>query len=380
MTSFVDKIVDPLNQWYQTSSIHAFFEWWTTELKSLVPEKYRRNLFPAADEVFILQHDKHVQLWHSQGDGMQLLEADETVADKEWWHQLNHQVAGSDQETKVTYLVDSDLVLGREIALPTAVINDIESVLTFELDKYIPFRADDVEFDFRKGEVEEGSEKFPVMLTAIRKQNMRDIIAMTEAKGIRLSAVDVNVGTAEEPMALGVNLLAKELRKKKDWSAIRWHAGLVLVAILMLSFVMYSSLENKAAKVASLEDQVAELRKDARRAKLIETQLNESIQAANFLGDLKNNMPSRLQMIAELTRKIPVNTYLTRVVIDEEKLELVGESDNANALVPILNQSEMWHEPRIIGNVTQNPRTNKEKFTIRSELKRAEVEGVEDES
>ena len=53
--------------------------------------------------------------------------------------------------------------------------------------------------------------------------------------------------------------------------------------------------------------------------KMIETQLNESIQAANFLGNLKQNMPSRVLMIGELTRKIPVNTYLTRIVIDEEK-------------------------------------------------------------
>jgi len=380
MTSYVEKIMDPLNQWYQNSSIHAFFEWWVTELKSLVPEQYRKKLFTDTNELYILHSGEEVQLWQLVDQQLQLLTPDNSVADREWWHQLNHHVAAADQESRVTYLVPSDLVLGREIALPTVVMSDVDSVLSFELDKYIPFKAEDVEFAYRKGQIEEGSEKFPLTLTAVRKQTMRDILEKTESRGIRLSAVDVNSGSVEQPVPMGMNLLPKAHRKKKDWTAIKWHAGLISLAILLLAFVMYSSLDNKLAKIESLEEQVSELRKNARRAKMIETQLNESVQAANFLGDLKTKMPSRVLMVAELTRKIPNNTYLTRIVIDEEKMEVVGQSSNANALVPILNQSDLWYEPQIIGNVTQDPRTGKEKFTIRSELKLEATEEVDNES
>ena len=177
--------------------------------------------------------------------------------------------------------------------------------------------------------------------------------------------------------------MPKESRKKKDWGSIKWHAGLVLVAVLMLGFVMYSSIQNKQVKIQSLEAQVDELKKDARRAKLIETQLNESIEAANFLGNLKQSTPSRVQMLAELTQKIPENTYLSRLVIDDEKIEIVGQSENSNALVPILNQSSLWFEPQFIGNMTIDPRTNMEKFTIKSELKpvqEALTEEVKNES
>ena len=190
-----------------------------------------------------------------------------------------------------------------------------------------------------------------------------------ETKGLQLSSIDVNVGTAEAPVALGVNFLPKEIRKKKDWTKIKWNAGLLLAVLALLWFVMYSSLDNKRAKIASLDEQVSILKKDARRAKLLETELNDSIQAANFLGNLKKNTPSRMLIFKELTQKIPVNTYLTRIMIDHERLEVVGQSDNANSLVPILNQSVMWYEPQIIGNVTVDARTGKEKFTIKSEFK-----------
>lgn len=378
MTNYLEKVIEPMNQWYQTSSIHAFFEWWLSELKSLVPQNYRENLFPDSKQVLIspADVDEGVQIWQKHNNTMSLLEFDDSVQGKEWWHQLNHFVAGSDQETKVTYLLDESDVLSREVAMPVVVINDIDSVLSFELDKYLPFTSADVAYDFRKGKVEEGSEKFPVLLTAVKKERLKEIIEQTKNKGVKLSAIDVNAGTRDLPVAMGVNLMPKSLRKKKDWSSLKWHAGLAAVLLLLLSFVMYTSLKNKRLKIQSLEFQVNELKKDARRAKMIETQLNESIQAANFLGNLKQNMPSRVLMIGELTQKIPMNTYLTRILIDEEKLEVVGESDNANALVPILNKSELWYEPQIIGNVTQG-RTGKEKFTIKSNLKPAVEENEE---
>jgi general secretion pathway protein L len=369
MTNYLEKVIDPVNQWYQTSSIHAFFEWWTSELKGLVPEKYRDNLFPDSKEVLICQTDtEEVTIWHRHDGQLQLVEFDESVDGKEWWHKLNHYVVGSDQETTVTYLIDASDVLSREIAMPVVVANDIDSVLKFELDKYIPFNPDEVAYDFRKGVIEDGSEKFPVLLTSVRKQSLNEIIDQTESKGVQLSAIDVNMANEGLPKPMGVNLLPKDHRKKKDWTSLKWHAGLMAVALLALSFVMYTSMQNKKIKIQSLEAQVAELKKDARRAKLLETQLNESIKAANFLGNLKLTIPSRVLMLNELTQKIPAHTFLTRIVVNEDKLEVVGESDNANALVPILNQSSLWYEPQIIGNVTQG-RTGKEKFTIKSELK-----------
>ena len=142
--------------------------------------------------------EEGVQIWEEQDEKMQLVELDDSVKGKEWWHQLNHVVAGSDRETKVTFLLNEVDVLSREVAMPVVVMNDIESVLSFELDKYLPFNADDVAYDFRKGQVEEGSEKFPVLLTAVKKEKLKEVVEQTESRGVKLSAIDVNVGSGEE--------------------------------------------------------------------------------------------------------------------------------------------------------------------------------------
>lgn len=382
MTNYFEQITDPISQWYQGSGVHAFIEWWTGELKGLVPAKYRNDLFPDSVAVYVtdIQDDEGAaNIWHEKNKSIQPLNFDDAAEGKEWWHQLNHYLGAAEVETEVTCLLDESEILIRSVAMPVAVINDIESVLTFELDKYIPFKPEDVEFAFRKGEVVEGSEKFPVMLATIKKQHLNQLVTDFEAKGLQLSSLDVNVGTSELPVALGINFLPKEIRKKKNWTKIKWNAGLSVAALVLLWFVMYTSLDNKRAKIKSLDEQVSVLKKDARRAKLLESELNDSIQAANFLGNLKKNTPSRMLIFKELTQKIPVNTYLTRIMIDQQRLEVVGQSENANSLVPILNQSEMWFEPEIMGNVTIDPRTNKEKFTIKSEFKPSATEGASDE-
>ena len=383
MTNYLEQISEPVSQWYQGSGVHAFMEWWSGELKELVPNKYRNDLFPDSVAVYVTDvksDEKDAVVWCDKKQTIKPVEFDDSVEDKEWWHQLNHYLGTSEVETEVTCLLEESEVLIRSVAMPVAVYSEIESVLTFELDKYIPFKPEDVEFAFRKGDVVEGSEKFPVMLAVIKKQQLNKLVSDFEAKGLQLSGIDVNVGTAETPVALGVNFLPKDIRKKKDWTKIKWNAGLMLVVLVLLWFVMYSSLDNKRVKIASLEEQVSVLKKDARRAKLLETELNNSIQAANFLGNLKKNTPNRMLIIQELTQKIPISTYLTRIMINQERVEVVGQSDNANSLVPILNQSDMWYEPQIVGNVTIDPRTNKEKFTIKSEFKPAGLEEVENES
>jgi len=369
MTALLDNITNPINQWYRDSSIRAFVQWWTGELKQLVPEKYRRNVFPEAQAVFINQGNQETPLlWRYQNQEFSPLPGDENLQNDEWWHQINHYIADSDVDVSTTYLLANQHVIVRNVTLPQAAIGEIDSVLAFELDKYVPLRADEAVFAWRQGPVDDGSEKVLILLAVIKKDILDNVLQAINSKGVKLSGIDINMGDDKAPEPLGVNLLPHELRKKKDWSKWKLYGGLVLACLVLMSLVMYNSLDNKQAKIDTLNEQVELLRKDARRAKLLENQLNQTITAANFLGNLKQQIPSRVLMVHELNQKIPQNTYLSRVIIDNERMEVVGQSDNANALVPILNGSDTWYEPKIVGNVRPDPRSGKEQFTIKADL------------
>ena len=381
MTALLDNIINPINQWYRDSSIRAFVQWWTGELKQWVPEEYRKNIFPEAEAVYINQGDQDTpMLWRYSNQEFKALPRDEDLENNEWWHQINHYIADSDVDVSTTYLLASQHAIVRNVTLPQAAIGDIDSVLAFELDKYVPFQANEAVFAWRQGPVDDGSEKVLILLAVIKKDILENILQAINSKGVKLSAIDINMGSDESPEPLGVNLLPEELRKKKDWTKWKLYGGLMLAVLLLLSLVMYNSLDNKRTRIDSLNNQVDSLRKDARRAKLLENQLNQTITAANFLGNLKQQIPSRVLMIHELNEKIPQNTYLSRIIIDNERMEVVGQSDNANALVPILNESDTWYEPKIVGNVRPDPRSGKEQFTIKAELQPTTEEEADNEA
>jgi len=374
MTALLDNIINPINQWYRDSSIRAFVQWWTGELKQLVPENYRKNIFPEAQAVYINQGEQETpMLWRYQNQGFSPLPGDDELQNDEWWHQINHYIADSDVDVSTTYLLASQHAIVRNVTLPQAAIGEIDSVLAFELDKYVPFQADEAVFAWHQGPVDDGSEKVLILLAVIKRDVLDNILQAINSKGVKLSGIDINMGDDKTPEPLGVNLLPVELRKKKDWSKWKLYGGLVLACVLLQSLVMYNSLDNKRTKIQALNEQVELLRKDARRAKLLENQLNQTITAANFLGNLKQQIPSRVLMVHELNQKIPQNTYLSRIIIDNKRMEVVGQSENANALVPILNESDTWYEPKIVGNVRPDPRSGKEQFTIKAELQPTET-------
>ena len=374
MTAITDKILKPIQDWYQTSTIKEFSDWWLGELKTFIPDQYQQQLFERNRTLLLTKKDDKVELWWQNANGSVPYESkDETVQD-DWWHLVNHAQADEELDTRVQYLLDEGECLVRTVALPTAALADLDSVLTYEMDKYVPYPSNEVVFDYQIEKVQEGMEKTPVRLAVVHKKAIEKIYKNISSKGIHLAGIDINVGGAEQPQALGVNLLDPKLRKQKDWSLLRFNFILAAVSIALLVFVMYNSIHNKQQKLDTLSVEVDELKKQARTARELESRLGDSIQAANFLNTQRKFSPQIMSMVTELTGDVPENTYLTRIMINQDRIELMGQSDNANALVPILNNSSQWYTPQVSGQILPDPRTGKEKFTIKADLKRQEQE------
>ena len=122
MMTTIEKITDPISQWYQGSGIHAFMVWWTGELKAMVPSQYRNNLFPDSIAVYVTEAESdedEVSFWQQDGVQMQALQLNDAAAEKSWWHQLNHYLGTVEKATTLTNIQKIRLVeetLEREIS------------------------------------------------------------------------------------------------------------------------------------------------------------------------------------------------------------------------------------------------------------------------
>jgi len=375
----IEKLQYDINGWYETSSIGQFLSWWKSELKSFVPEKYQEKLFPTPINVYLIQDNDEVIVWYKKGIIFEKYSNQENQQE-DWWHQVQHIVNQADGEkVLVNYLLPKNEALVKKIGLPQAANDNLEEVIGFELDKYVPFSSDQVQLGYIVDRKNTDENKILLDLAVIPKQKISEVLDLCDEKSISLDAIDVNQKEALlTPASLGVNLLPKDKRKSKDYFNLKLNTGLLILLVLLVYFVMHTSLADKQNKIESLQEINSQLQKQAKTSKLLRKELKNVIVSSRFLQNKKQQSPALLTIFTEVTSILPTHTYVTRLKIDNDKLEITGQSDNANSLVPLLDESSHWFLPQIVCAITNDVRTKKERFTIRAELKEPKLETEDD--
>jgi general secretion pathway protein L len=76
-----------------------------------------------------------------------------------------------------------------------------------------------------------------------------------------------------------------------------------------------------------------------------------------------------LPVLQELTETLPAGAWLQGLTMDGQGVELVGQSDAASALIPLLEASDRLERVEFTSPVTKTQ--NKEQFRIRASWERA---------
>ena len=78
-----------------------------------------------------------------------------------------------------------------------------------------------------------------------------------------------------------------------------------------------------------------------------------------------------VEMFEDLTARLPDDTYLERLSVDEKsKIDMQGLSDNTSKLIEALQKSEVLENPSFQGTIQQDPRTKKDRFNMTIEFRK----------
>jgi general secretion pathway protein L len=175
-----------------------------------------------------------------------------------------------------------------------------------------------------------------------------------------LAGVDV-LGADGQP--LGVNLLPRGERVARVERTRTLNLALGLATVLLVLFSLVLVLGNRQDAHAAWNERVAAAQKEAREARKLRNALESSVRAANFLARQRARQPTVLEVLADLTRRLPDDTWLEKVAINGGNVVLIGQSDQAATLPKLLQDSTLLHKPTLTGSVQADPRTGKERFT-----------------
>lgn len=342
----------------------GLFAWWRTALAAWLPARWQ-TLFGWARDRLLLA---------GEGDGFQLrLERAGEILD------LGHlPLPGPDApDDPLAPVLGPQIVdlprwlvlpansgLRRRMLMPAAAVDRLRDVLRFEIERQTPFEATNVVFDaLLLGRRPDG--QADVELIVVPKASFDAALAAIGPLAVTLAGVDI-AGAGGAPA--GVNLLPAERRVRiaDPWRG--WNWALAAVAVLAFAVGLWQLLDNRRAAADLLEQQVASRADAARRVTLQRQQLTDAVQGAAFLDRARSGRPTNVEIIDELSRRLPDNTYLEKLAIEDDRVLLIGLSTEASALVPRLEGSPLWKSPALTGALQPDPRTRRDRFTLTAEL------------
>lgn len=343
----------------------GFWSWWTHALASWLPLRVR-ELFGLARERLLLQAD---------GDSLRLTldrgEASREIGQVPWSPEegasddaLASLLAQRIAELPRWLVLPAAAGLRRSLVLPAAAADRLREVLAFEIDRQTPFTAADVHYDARvTGRRADG--QIEVEFVVVPDRAMAVALARLGPLAQTLTGVDM---AGVDGRGVGINLLAGTQRHRRVDPWLAWNLALGAVALIAVAAGLWQLLANRETAADGFEREVAQRANQARGVATSKQQLVDLVEGMAFLQTTRAGRPTTVEVIDELSKRLPDSTYLEKLSIEDERILLIGLSSEASSLVQRLEGSPLWRAPALTGALQPDPRSGRDRFTLTAEL------------
>jgi general secretion pathway protein L len=342
----------------------GFFAWWGRSLAAWLPRRWRLALGLDRGRLLLQADGDAVQLRLQDGDGVRDLAHVPGLATVDG-DALAALLSPELADLPRWLLLPAAAGLRRRLALPAAAAERLRDVVAFEIDRQTPFAAEAVAFDARLLGRHGGDGQLDAELVVVPRETLA---AQLDALGpLATSLAGIDVAGSDGP-PLGVNLLPPAQRRQQldPWHSWNWVFG--TVALLAFAITLWQLLDNRDRAAQALQARADREAVAARAVSLQRQQLVDLVEGRAFLDRMRNGRPTAIEVLDALARRLPDNTYLEKLAIENDRLLLIGLSSEASALVGRLEGARPWRSPALTGALQPDPRSGRDRFTLTADL------------
>ena len=347
----------------------AFFAWWLGELVGLLPRQLR-TLGRRQRRRLVLSFDPAgVALIEPDGSGERELgrvgpDAPAPAAG------LGDALGQARRRTReVTIRLGADRGLRRTLDLPLAARGNLDQLLRFEMDRLTPFKAEQVCVAHRIASLDPAARKLQAEVHIAPREHVEQALELAHELGLRPARVELAMPGGDDQPPL--DLLPHETTQRTRSGHLT--RVLALLALVLSAAAIAVPLHRQQTAADALEAEVEAARIEAQKSVALRERLDHLTTAARFLVEAKRDTPMVTEIVAELTRVIPDQAFVTQLYIDSGTVQLHGLAKAASDLIGQLEQSELFRAPRFRSPVTMDPGESLERFHIEVELQPKET-------
>lgn len=344
--------------------LKGFLHWWGRELAFLVPSGLRKAVRDQSGRLVFVTDAQGFSVEFFPDDAQQpVLQRRLDFVDAAAFQQLLIENPSWEKAEQVLSL-NQQQALHKIIYLPLAAQENLQQVVSFELDRYTPFKTDQVYFTtVILGKTELGQLQVLLVLTPKHLLDAQlDILHGWQAHPHR---VDSSCASKEFPQSCAAyNLLPDRYRKKvgKLQQSVHWLLSLSMLLLTLAVMILPVWQEDQV--VETLKTSIKVLEKQTRAVEAQQQEIDALHAETQKLIDLKVKAPAMLPVLDELTKLLKDDTWLTHMQYSEQHMQIQGQSPAASALIGLLEASPYFNSVSFVSPLTQDKTTGRERFQI----------------
>jgi len=343
-----------------SAPLAGFWSWWSAEIYEVLPQTLRDAIDRWCQCLFVAVDGNDLRLY--VGSWKKIREVARTDPQ-------SGAASGCPLPTEVLdtiLLMPLDKVLSLRISLPFSAEDTLEECIARELDHWTPYGAANVYFDYRiTGRNLERKELYLELAYSPRREVDRYLDVVTE-RGLEVSVV-----TSRRLYAPGVkmiNLLPPELRPGRRRNALHPNPVLAAVTGLLLAITIANPVVQKSRAIAEVAARAEVAEENAAESDRLRRGLERMAATSRFLVEKKESAVMAVELIDEISRILPDDTWISYLEISETELRLQGESEESASLIGIIDASPLFERAQFRSPVVQVAGRNADKFVLSADV------------
>lgn len=354
----------------QQGVVSGFLRWWLAELGSLLPSLPGGRAVAAGHRVVLDMEADRVRVTECRGVreselGVFVLTPDRREVPAELQLLLRRLRR---ERLEVVVRLPRVQVLVKAVTLPAEAEENLREVLGFEMDRQTPFAADQVYYDYRNEGVDQKDGRLRVTLVVVPRSHLDRARERLDEWGLSLTAVTFDErgeGDPDSPCRLSAfNLWRPSHRQRRSTGWGRLNRVLGILAVLLALAVAALPLAVQKLRIADVESRIEAVSADARSAQALRDDIERRVSETGSLLRQRRQTAIVVEVLRELTRIVPDDTWLERFELKDGQMSIQGISSDASALIGLLEGSAQFENATFRSPVIRDPRSGRYRFQV----------------